>query len=88
MRSWWSGSMIAALQKHFGMGAAETAESNAQEGIKKRERWDSQRGPIQHIPMLDAIEGPVKQYSASLGYFKFVAGSHSTGYLSPPHNAF
>ena len=80
--------MIAALQKHIGIGAAETGQSNAQERIKKRERWDNQRGSIQHNPMLDAIEGPVKQYSASLGYFKFTAGTHSTGYMSPPHNAF
>jgi hypothetical protein len=29
--------MLAALQKHSGIGAAETGKSNAQEEIKKRE---------------------------------------------------
>jgi hypothetical protein len=54
--------MIEALQKYSGIGAAETGESNAQEGIKRREGWDSQRGSIQHIPMLGAMEGLVKRY--------------------------
>jgi hypothetical protein len=54
--------MIAALQKYSDIGAAETGESNAQGGSKKREGWDSQRGSVQHIPMLDAMEGLVKQY--------------------------
>ena len=56
--------MIAELQKHSGIGAAETGESNAQEGSEGREGWDSQRGSIQHIPMLDAMEGLVKRYYA------------------------
>jgi hypothetical protein len=50
--------MIAALQKHSGRGAAETGESNAQEGDEKREGLDSQRGSILHSPMLDAVEEP------------------------------
>jgi hypothetical protein len=54
--------MIAALQKHSGIGAAETGESNAQKESKWREGWDSQRGSIQLSPMLDATEGLVKRY--------------------------
>ena len=54
--------MIAALQKHSGIGAAETEESNAQEGSKRREGWDSQRGSTQRSPMLDAMGGLVKRY--------------------------
>jgi hypothetical protein len=80
--------MIAALQKHSGIGAAETGESNAQEGSKRREGWDSQRGSIQHLPMLNAMEGPVKRYYARLGYFNDSTGSHSHRYSSPLHNAF
>jgi len=60
--SWWSGLMITTLQKHSGIGAAKTGESNAQAGNKRREGWDSQRGSIQHSPMLDAMEGLVKRY--------------------------
>ena len=54
--------MIAAARKHCGVGAAETGESNAQAGGKQREGWDSQRGSIQHSPMLDAKDGLVKRY--------------------------
>jgi len=54
--------MIAAIQKHSGIGAAATGESNAQEGSQRRDGWDSQRGSIQHTPMLDAKEGLVKRY--------------------------
>src|SRR4029077_15910579 len=42
--------------------SAATGESNAQEGSKRRDGWDSQRGSIQHTPMLDAKEGLVKRY--------------------------
>lgn len=85
--------MIAALQKHSGIGAAETEKSNAQEEIKKREGWDSQRGSIQHSPMLDAMESLVKWYYAPLyyarpEYFNNSAGSHSNRYLSPRHSFF
>lgn len=44
------------------MRAAETGESDAQAGSKRREGWDSQRSSIQHISMLDAMEGLVKLY--------------------------
>jgi hypothetical protein len=80
--------MITTLHKHSGIGAAETGESNAQEGSKRREGWDSQRGSIQHIHMLDAMEGLVKQYYALPGYFNNSAGSHSNRYSSPLDNAF
>jgi hypothetical protein len=80
--------MIAALQKHSGIGAAETEKSNAQEEIKKREGWDSQRGSIQHSPMLDAMESLVKQYYARPEYFNNSVGSHSNRYLSPRHSFF
>jgi hypothetical protein len=55
-------SMIASLRQHSDRRAAETEESNAQGGGEKREGLDSQRGSIQHNPMLDAIESPVKGY--------------------------
>jgi len=80
--------MIAALQKHSVIGAAETGESNAQEGNKMREGWDSQRGSIPHLSMLDAMEGLVKRYYARLGYFNDSTGSHSNRYSSPLHNGF
>ena len=51
-----------ALQNDSGMRAAETGESDAQAGNKRREGWDSQRGSIQHVPMLDATDGLVKRY--------------------------
>ena len=80
--------MIAALQKRSGIGAAETEKSNAQEEIKKREGWDSQRGSIQHRPMLDAMESLVKRYYARPEYFNNSADSHSNRYLSPLHRFF
>jgi hypothetical protein len=57
--------MIPALEKPSGIGAAETGESDAREGIRMREGWDSQRGSIQkicHLPMVDAVESLVKRY--------------------------
>jgi hypothetical protein len=80
--------MIAALRKHSGIGAAATGESNAQEGSKRREGWDSQRGSIQYIPMLGAMKGLVKRYYARPGYFNDSAGSHSNRCSSPLDNAF
>ncbi len=80
--------MISALQKRSGIRAAETEKSNAQEEIKKREGWDSQRGSIQHRPMLDAMESLVKRYYARPEYFDNSAGSHSNRDLSPPHRFF
>jgi hypothetical protein len=53
-----------------------------------REGWDSQRGSIPHLSMLDAMEGLVKRYYARLGYFNDSTGSHSNRYSSPLHNAF
>jgi hypothetical protein len=80
--------MIVALQKNSGIGAAETGESNAQEESKRREGWDSQRGSIHPLAMLDAMEGLVKRYYARPGYFNDFAGSHSIRYSRPLHNAF
>jgi len=54
--------MTATLHEYSGIGAAKTGESDAQAGSKRREGWDSQRGSIQHSPMLDAMEGLVKRY--------------------------
>ena len=54
----------------------------------RREGWDSQRGSIQHTPMLIAMESLVKRYYTRPGYFNDSAGSHSNRYSSPLRNAF
>jgi hypothetical protein len=48
-------------------GAAETRESVAQEGKRKREGWDSRRGSMRHRITLSAIVTVVKHYKWGRG---------------------
>lgn len=54
----------AAVQRYFGIGAAETGESVTLGRSGKRKRWDSQRSFTPDDITLGALRRGVKQYNA------------------------